>query len=128
MNISMNKEHALVEAELRKIDDNLADEISNEISKEESIENAFNASHIQEKMMQQATKQAQKILKKNKREIERLKKHAGECLIKNEYFGYSYAIKKLRDFYKQPYNEDLIKSMWDSSRQAMLDIVEHNKK
>lgn len=124
MNISMNKEHAFVEAELRKIGDNLADEIS----KEESIENNFNASQIQEKMMQQASKQAQKILKKNKREIERLKKHAGECLIKNEYFGYSYAIKKLRDFYKQPYNEDLIKSMWNSSRQAMLDIVEQNKK
>lgn len=124
MNISMNKEHAFVEAELRKVGDNLADEIS----KEESIENNFNASQIQEKMMQQATKQAQKILKKNKREIERLKKHAGECLIKNEYFGYSYAIKKLRDFYKQPYNEDLIKSMWNSSRQAMLDIVEQNKK
>lgn len=124
MNISMNKEHAFVEAELRKVGDNLADEIS----KEESIENNFNASQIQEKMMQQATKQAQKILKKNKREIERLKKHAGECLIKNEYFGYSYAIKKLRDFYKQPYNEDLIKSMWNSSRQTMLDIVEQNKK
>lgn len=124
MNISMNKEHAFVEAELRKVGDNLADEIS----KEESIENNFNASQIQEKMMQQASKQAQKILKKNKREIERLKKHAGECLIKNEYFGYSYAIKKLRDFYKQPYNEDLIKSMWNSSRQAMLDIVEQNKK
>lgn len=116
-----NIEHVFVEAETQNIDGAFAHE-----NDKDSIENAFDAERIQEAMMKEADKKAQKLLKKNKRELTRLKNHAGECLLKNNFSGYSYAIKKLRDFYKQPYNDELIKSMWNSSRKALLDIVEKN--
>lgn len=91
-----------------------------------TLEQQFDAEHIQEQLMTQANKRAQKILRKNKREINRLKNHAGKCLLENNFYGYSYAIKKLRDFYKQPYNDELIKTMWDTSRQALLKMVEEH--
>lgn len=78
---------------------------------------------MQNRIEAKAKAKAEKFLKKNRREIARLKKHAGECLLKNEKFGYCYAIKKLRDFYKQPYTEELIEQMWNSSRAAMFDIA-----
>lgn len=108
-----NIEHQLVEAEHR----------DESISELESIDYAFDAEEIQRRIEADAKRKADKILKKNKREIERLKKHAGECLIKGEKFGYCYAIKKLRTFYKQPYTEELIEQMWNSSSGALADII-----
>lgn len=114
-----NIEHQLIENE--SVDDQSIDVL-------DSIDGTFDATVIQDRIEAQARRKADKILKKNKREIERLKKHAGECLIKNEKFGYCYAIKKLRDIYKQPYTEELIDSMWNSSRAALLDIAHHAAK
>lgn len=123
-NLEKNIEQKLIEAEA--VEEQLAED-DECISVEDEIDYQFDATAIQERMMADARKKADKILRKNKREIARLKKHAGECLIKNNYYGYQYAIKKLRDYYKQPYNEELIKSMWNTSRQSLLDIIEQAK-
>lgn len=98
------------------------------IDRLESIDYAFDADGYQQRLEAQANKKAEKILKKNKREIARLKKHAENCIITNNFFGYSYAIKKLRGFYKQPYNDELIQMMWDTTRQSVLDIIESETK
>lgn len=111
-----NIEHKLIEAE------SLHDE---SIDVLDSIDGTFDAQLIQDRIEKQARKKAEKILKKNKREIDRLKKHAENCLISGNKDGYCYAIKKLRDFYKQPYTNELVDSMWRSSRAAMFDIVKH---
>ncbi|EQA7786751.1 DUF2654 domain-containing protein [Acinetobacter baumannii] len=107
-----NIEHQFIESENRHVED-------------EELHTEFDAERIQRKLENDAKRKADKLIKKNKRELERLKKHAGECLITNNFDGYSYAIKKLRKFYRQPYNDELIKLMWNSSREAMLDIA-HN--
>ncbi|QHJ74043.1 hypothetical protein Lazarus_107 [Acinetobacter phage vB_AbaM_Lazarus] len=88
-----------------------------------SVIDEYDVEKIQRRIEAQAQKRAQKLIKHNKKELERLKKHAGECLITNNFTGYSYAIKKLRKFYRQPYNDELILAMWNSSREAMLDIA-----
>lgn len=117
----MNLEHSFIEDEAKNQDDEL-------FTEDDHIEHAFDATFIQEKMMAEATKKANKILKKNKREIERLKRHAELCIYNNNYFGYSYAIKKLRDFYKQPYTEELIKTMWTTTRETLLESIRHYHK
>ena len=121
--MNYNTEHDLIEAEA--VGAEIAE--SDEDFRETLLE-AVNAEAMQEKMLVDAKKRANKILRKNKGEIKRLKNHAGECLIMNNFEGYSYAIKKLRGIYKQPYTQDLIKSMWNTSRQSLLDIVESNQK
>lgn len=81
---------------------------------------------IQERIESSARNRADKLIRKNKRELDRLKKHAGECLLEDNFQGYSYAIKKLRDFYRQPYTDELILQMWNSSVDAMIDIAKNH--
>ncbi|AZU98671.1 hypothetical protein ABNavy71_106 [Acinetobacter phage AB-Navy71] len=89
----------------------------------EEIDATFDTQAIQSRIEAQARQKAEKLIKKNKRELDRLKRHAAECLEKNNKTGYIYAIKKLRDFYRQPYTDELVESMWKSSRQALFDIA-----
>ncbi|ADG60015.1 hypothetical protein Acj9p115 [Acinetobacter phage Acj9] len=112
----MNIEQLNVETEAR-------DAIDAQIAEEDRLDYEFEASKIQTRIEADAKRQAEKILKKNKREIARLKKHAEQCVLTGNYFGYQYAVKKLRDFYKQPYTEQLIRDMWTSSRGAIVDIM-----
>lgn len=114
--MNANIEHDLVVAE------GIGAEITEEET-DESLVDQFDAEKMHERMMAEATKQAQKRLKKNDREIKRLKNHAEKCLIENNFIGYSYSIKKLRDIYKQPYNEALIKTMWETTRQTLFELV-----
>lgn len=81
------------------------------------------AEEIQDKIQSNADKKAQKILRKNKREIRRLKLHAEKAVYANNYVAYAYAIKKLRGYYKQPYTEELIKLMWKTTRDTVYNIV-----
>lgn len=98
------------------------DELANE-----SVEDKFNSEEIQDKLMLDAQKKADKLIRKNKRELKRLKAHAGECVINNNYDGYAYAIKKLRKFYKQPCNDDVISIMWKTTREQMFNIINNAK-
>ena len=114
--MNLNIEHDLIEAESTGFD--IPDDYEDEIT----VKN-YDDHEIERRLMQDAKKRADKLIKKNKTELKRLKTHAGECLLNGNFAGYSYAIKKLRKFYKQPYNDDLIKSMWTSSRGAIVDVA-----
>jgi len=70
----------------------------------------------------QAMRQAEKFLKKNRREWKRLHNHAQEALFDNNKEQYCYAIKKMRDILKQPYTEELIDEMWKSSVNALREV------
>lgn len=98
-------------------------EVFEGLSESERLEAMFNTEAIQSRIEAEAMKKALKLIKKNKREIARLKNHAGECVMTGNYFGYQYAVKKLRDFYRQPYTDELILQMWNSTRQAVVDIA-----
>ncbi|AUR85830.1 coil containing protein [Vibrio phage 1.081.O._10N.286.52.C2] len=68
-------------------------------------------------------KEANRRIKKNQREITRLRKHAEECLISNNKAGYIYAIGKLRAFTGQSVAEDVLEVLWTTSREQVMSIV-----
>lgn len=92
----------------------------NEITQEERDE-------LQQKMMEaaeaQATARANKIVRKNRREIERLQTHAGDAVLENNFPAYKYAIEKLRTILKQPFNDEIILTGWQTSRKTIWDII-----
>lgn len=62
-------------------------------------------------------------LNKNKREIKRLKKEVELALLSNNFVKYEYAIRKLRGIYLQPYTPELIKVQFETSREALKDLI-----
>lgn len=69
----------------------------------------------------QAVRQAEKFMRKNRREWKRLHQHAEDALFDHNKAQYVYAIKKMRDMLKQPYTEELIEQMWLTSVNALRD-------
>lgn len=71
---------------------------------------------------QEALRKAHKFMRKNKAEWKRLHKHAENALFEGNKEQYVYAIKKMRDMLKQPYNDELIETMWITSNQQLRDL------
>lgn len=67
----------------------------------------------------QALRQAEKFMRKNRREWKRLHQHAEDALFEHNKAQYVYAIKKMRDMLKQPYTEEMIDQLWRTSAQAL---------
>ena len=88
---------------------------------EEQIKEAQD--RLEEANAKNATSQANAILKKNKREIKRLNEHAQAAVLENNFAAYSYAIKKLRDLYRQPYNDELIAEMYVTTRRQIWELI-----
>lgn len=86
--------------------------------------------NLQEKMLTKAKAdalfKAQKIVKKNRREIARLKKHAEKCVLTDNYFGYQYAIKKLRAIYQIKSDNLDIPTLWATTQKELHNII-HGK-
>lgn len=78
---------------------------------------------VQADLEAKAAKKAEKILRKNAREIERLKLWAEKAIIDDNRDAYIYAIGKLRDIYKQPHTPELLSAMWVSTRQTVLSML-----
>lgn len=82
---------------------------------------------LQQKLMEAAEEQAiaraNKIVRKNRREIERLKVHAGDAVLDNNFPAYKYAIEKLRTILKQPFTDEIILTCWNTSRKSVWDIL-----
>lgn len=82
---------------------------------------------LQQKLMEAAEEQAiaraNKIVRKNRRELERLKAHAGDAVLDNNFPAYKYAIEKLRTILKQPFNDEIILTCWNTSRKSVWDIL-----
>lgn len=78
---------------------------------------------VQAELEAKAAKKAEKILRKNAREIERLKMWAEKAIIDDNRDAYIYAIGKLRDIYKQPHTPELLSAMWVSTRNTVLSML-----
>lgn len=78
---------------------------------------------VQADLEAKAAKKAEKILRKNAREIDRLKLWAEKAIIDDNRDAYIYAIGKLRDIYKQPHTPELLSAMWVSTRQTVLSML-----
>lgn len=100
------------------------------ITVEDSIDIKFDAEALQEEYVAKEVKaRVDKILKKNKREIKRLKQWAETCIFKGNKDGYIYAISKLRSIYKQPaLTKDEADVMWNSTYNAIKDTIEYLSK
>lgn len=70
-----------------------------------------------------AKSKADKIIKKNSRELERLNKHAQQSVLDNNFAAYKYAIEKSRKILRQPFNDELIKVQWETTRRQIWEIV-----
>lgn len=96
----------------------------------ENLEEKYSEQEIQdaiEKMeahnKNEAETKARKILKKNAREIQRLKDWAGEAIYDNNFEAYKYAMGKLRLIYRQPTTDELLATLWQTSRKQVWDIL-----
>lgn len=82
---------------------------------------------LQQKLMEAAEEQAiaraNKVVRKNRRELERLRAHAGVAVLDNNFPAYKYAIEKLRTILKQPFNDEIILTCWNTSRKTVWDIL-----
>ncbi|MGL5582930.1 MAG: DUF2654 domain-containing protein [Cetobacterium sp.] len=71
-----------------------------------------------------ADKRAKKILKKNKREIDRLKAHAEKCLYEMNKEGYKYAIGKIRTIIRKPLSDELLEVLYNTSLERIIEIAQ----
>ncbi|AHY25028.1 hypothetical protein AVV36_gp066 [Pectobacterium bacteriophage PM2] len=83
---------------------------------------------IEQETSNEARIKAHSILKKNKREIKRLNDLASGAVLENNFDSYSYAIKKLRKIYRQPTNETIITTMWQTTRQQIWNLINDRSK
>lgn len=70
-----------------------------------------------------AMKRADKILKKNRREIERLKLHAEKCLFELNREGYIYAIGKIRTIIRKPLSHEALGALYDTSVERLIELA-----
>ncbi|ASD52131.1 hypothetical protein KNT64_gp179 [Pseudomonas phage PspYZU05] len=69
------------------------------------------------------TKQRLKPIAKNRHEIKRLKNLAEKAILTNNFESYRYALCKLREFYRQPFTPEVIKTMWETTRSELRKVV-----
>lgn len=81
---------------------------------------------LEKRNEQRAIKEASKILRKNKREIARLKTHMEKCIYTNNFVGYEYAVLKLRKIYKIKGSGNDIKVLFNTTRSTLLNLVKEN--
>lgn len=81
------------------------------------------AEALKQRNEQLALSQGGSILRKNRREIERLNKHAQGAVLENNYEAYAYAIRKLRGIYRQPFTEELIQIGWQTTRKQVWELI-----
>ncbi|MGL5306478.1 MAG: DUF2654 domain-containing protein [Aeromonas veronii] len=78
---------------------------------------------VDDPMRPVAEKRAAKILKKNSREINRLQKHAEECLYTMNREGYIYAIGKIRTIIRKPLSDEALGVLFDTSIERLIELA-----
>lgn len=73
-----------------------------------------------------ADKRAKKILKKHKREIDRLKSHAEDCLYNLNRDGYIYAIGKIRTIIRKPMSHEALGALYDTSVERIIELAKQS--
>lgn len=112
------------------VNDQLDDEIGEQEMDDQVIDipdREQELADLQESMMTkariEAINKAQKIVKKNSKEIKRLKNWAQKCVLTNNYTGYEYSIKKLREIYRIKSDNKDIPALWASTQLELNKIV-----
>ena len=102
--------------DVREVELQMADQI--EIQRQDDEESFYE--QMQNDIVSAAEKKASKHLKKHKTEIARLKRHAHDCVMSNNFEGYKYSILKLRKLYKikNPGNTS-IRDLWLGTRESV---------
>lgn len=90
---------------------------------EEFKRNAEEAGLDSDLLEQEAIKKANKIIKKNKRELQRLQKHAEKCLLELNKVGYIYSVGKIRTIIRQPMTDEQLSMMYETSVQSLVEMV-----
>lgn len=71
----------------------------------------------------QAKTKAQKILRKNRHELQRLQKHAENCLFDLNKDGYVYSIGKIRKIIRQEIPVSMLESLYETSVQRIIELA-----
>lgn len=91
------------------------------------IENAIRESSLTKTMgdelIRMGQKRAQKVLSKNKREIQRLEKLGHEALAYGNAESYKYAVGKIRQIIGKPVDDDILETLWITSREQILNLI-----
>lgn len=82
---------------------------------------------FEEGMKAQSAKQADKILKKNRLELRRLKKQYEDSLLSGNKEMFKYTLAKLRTIYKQQVSEDILEMCWKTSRETIQGIIDDHQ-
>lgn len=104
----------------------LEDKWTSEALRKELSEQGYNEEQLDEIVSaqeNQANALAQKIYRKNKREIDRLTKHASVAVLENNLPAYEYAIKKVRTILRQPFNDEIIVTGWQTTRAQVWELL-----
>lgn len=78
---------------------------------------------INEAQQNQIDKHTALFFKKNKRELKRLEEWAKTTLIEGNKEGYIYAIRKLRAVTGKSVSEDVLETLYETSRDEVLKII-----
>jgi hypothetical protein len=77
---------------------------------------------------EQAVQRANKILKKSKRELQRLQKHAEKCLLELNKEGYIYAVGKIRTIIRQPMSDKELEILYETSVSSLVEMIKEKFK
>ena len=84
-------------------------------------------SRFDEGIRVQAQQETDKILKKNRHELRRLKKQYEEALLTGNKDMFKYTLSKLRAIYKQQVSEDILDLCWRTSRETIQGIIDDHQ-
>ena len=66
---------------------------------------------------------ADKFVRKNRKELHRLRALAEKALFDNNRKSYDYAIGKIRKMLRQPTTPELLDTLWESNRQVIFNLI-----
>lgn len=102
---------------------NLVEEQHIETEYEELKRKAEEAGIDMDTFEKQAISRANKVIKKNKRELRRLQKHAEKCLMELNKDGYTYAVGKIRTIIRQPMTQEQLEMMYETSVSSLVEMI-----
>lgn len=77
----------------------------------------------EEMIQKESERRAKKFLNKHKREISRLNSHAAGAMLDNNKEAYKYAIGKLRKLVGKEVGDDILETLWLTSRESYEKIL-----
>ncbi|CAL9973971.1 hypothetical protein VPHD479_0176 [Vibrio phage D479] len=83
------------------------------------------AQQMQAERAAMVEKQTNRYMRKNAREIKRLRAHAEKCLLDENKEGYIYAVGKLRKIIGKEVSRDVLETMYETSLEEVVKIIQN---